>query len=246
MEIITVKAADRQIRLKEHPLVWMPTGFGIALANILEQYFKPGMKGLELGLGSGVLSILGGLKGMKMVGLDINEDAVKTASHNWELNRLDKSNYDFRLSNLFSALKPKETESFDIIWSNPPVLPGLPANNFQRNTRDEYELAGTDGRLVLDAMIRDSGKWLRPGGKMIVIATSLQSWKTTKQQMDTHWDQWDIIAEKELELTSECTPEFIDFWLRRQQEDGERRIYKKGTQWLHDLWFIEASKQRDL
>ncbi len=244
MNIIAVDVAGTNIQLKEHPLVWMPTGFGITLARVLENYFKPGMKGLELGLGSGILSILAGIKGMEMVGLDINQDAVKTASQNWEFNNLVSTRYDFRLSNLFSALKPNELGTFDIIWSNPPVLPGLPDDKFQRDTRDEYELAGTDGRLVLDAMIQESGKWLQPDGKMIVIATSLQSWEQTQSTMNQHWEKWKVIATKVLELTSECTPKFIEFWLRRQKEDGEQRIYKKDERWLHDLWFIEASNPK--
>jgi len=49
---------DLEIAIGLHPLVWAPTSFARSFAPHLAQLIEPGDRVLELGIGSGVLSIL--------------------------------------------------------------------------------------------------------------------------------------------------------------------------------------------
>ena len=56
--------------------------------ELLEQYVKPGASVLDVGCGSGILSVAALLLGAeRAVGVDIDELAVKTAVQNAELNQ---------------------------------------------------------------------------------------------------------------------------------------------------------------
>lgn len=60
----------------------------------LEKYIKPGVKMLDLGCGSGILSIISLLLGADMaVAVDIDPNAVDTAYQNAERNNVDRSKY---------------------------------------------------------------------------------------------------------------------------------------------------------
>lgn len=67
----------------------------------LEQYVRPGVKMLDLGCGSGILSIISLLLGAdKAVAVDIDPNAVDTAYQNAERNGVDRQNYTVLAGNV--------------------------------------------------------------------------------------------------------------------------------------------------
>lgn len=67
----------------------------------LEQYIKPGDKMLDLGCGSGILSIISLMLGAeKAVAVDIDPNAVDTAYENADMNDIDKANYTVLAGNV--------------------------------------------------------------------------------------------------------------------------------------------------
>ena len=238
--MITVNIAGRNISLKEHPQVWMPATFSYRLGHLLVDYLKPGMRVLELGVGSGVLSIIAGLNGCQVVGLDISPEAIALTRHNWQLNGLDEAQADFRVSDLFSSLRSEEQGSFDFIWSNTSTLPGIPTKPRHHADYEAYGFAGLDGRIVLDAMIQ-SAKWLRSGGYMITWATSRQNWAQTQQLMKAYWERSRVIASDEIPLSEYYKP-FIEVWRTQEKNDGVPRIFQKGDQWYERAYIIEGEK----
>lgn len=240
----TFEFGGRTLDLELSPRVWAPTSFAQNMAPLLADRIRPGMRVLELGLGSGVLAVLAGKLGAEVVGLDINPDAVPLARSNWLRNGLKPGGCDFRRSTLFSALGDQERHGFDLVWSNPPVLPALPVTVSMPLESHAFEVSGPKGRTVLDAMLTVSGRYLKPGGRMLVIATSLQGWGVTRRQLDTHWRTWSIVAHHQLELTDECTDEYVAWWLREGAAAKEDYITGDGDRWWHDVWFIEASGYR--
>ncbi|KOR27143.1 hypothetical protein TI05_19650, partial [Achromatium sp. WMS3] len=151
-----------EIQLQLHPLVWTPTSFANAMATHVAKVLNSGDRVLELGLGSGVLAILAAKLGASQVtGLDINKQAIIMAKNNWLQNGLNISQADFRHSDLLNALNATDAHCFDLIISNPPVLPQLDIEAIHTpSTRDEFEISGQDGRRVLDTVLSQTGQYL--------------------------------------------------------------------------------------
>lgn len=231
------------ISLNLNPQVWAPTSFAQNMASHLANWIQPGDRVLELGLGSGVLAILAAKLGARQVtGLDINPQAIELATDNWQRNGLAIENANFLRSDRLQALPDTEKGQFDLIFSNPPVLPMLAEVNQIQNTRDDFEIAGKDGRALLDTVLSQTGVYLKPNGQLLTIATSLQGWEETERLLNTYWQRWEICQTVAMALTEECTQPYIDYWQQRQQADGRQRIYRQAGVYLHDVWFLHAQQ----
>ncbi len=80
----------------------------------LEKYVRPDSTILDVGCGSGILSVAGILLGAKnAVGVDIDEMAVKTARENAELNHVSD-----RFTALHGNLTDKVSGKYDIVLAN--------------------------------------------------------------------------------------------------------------------------------
>ena len=89
--------------------------------EVLEDTVKGGEKVLDLGCGSGILSIAALLFGAKEVTVcDIFENAVKTASENIEKNHFDKSRYNAFCGNIIenAELRGNIGGGYDIVCAN--------------------------------------------------------------------------------------------------------------------------------
>lgn len=82
--------------------------------ELLEQYVRPGMNVLDVGCGSGILSVAALLLGAdKAVGVDIDELAVKTAVENAEINQVEN-----RFTGICGNLTDQVTGTYDIVVAN--------------------------------------------------------------------------------------------------------------------------------
>lgn len=113
---------------------------------------------LDMGTGSGILSIFSMKKGAsKVVSVDINDNALKCAKFNFKTNRvMDK--IELRKSNLFSKVGKQK---FDVIIFNSPQRTIKPKNIFERSFFD-YKM-GTINRFIINAK-----KFLKSGGRIYI------------------------------------------------------------------------------
>lgn len=82
--------------------------------ELLEQYVQPGMNVLDVGCGSGILSVAALLLGAdKAVGVDIDELAVKTAVENAEINHVEE-----RFTGICGNLTDQVTGTYNIVVAN--------------------------------------------------------------------------------------------------------------------------------
>lgn len=145
--------------MAEDPEVYPPSEDSILLTESLD--IRIGEKVLEIGTGSGIVSIQCALNGADVVCGDINPRAVALARRNAAANGVD---IDVRETDVYSNIEGR----FDTIVFNLPYLP----------VEDEGELAkawsgGPDGLGPLPRLLEGALEHLLPDGRVVVVVSSL-------------------------------------------------------------------------
>ncbi|AAB98930.1 TPA: methyltransferase [Methanocaldococcus jannaschii] len=158
------------IKLKLHPEVYEPAEDSILLLKNLVDVKNKDV--LEIGVGTGLISIACAKKGAKkIVGVDINPYAVKLAKENAKLNNV---NISFFESDLFENV----TGKFDVILFNPPYLPTSEDEKIDSYLNFAFD-GGKDGREILDRFIYELPNYLKKGGVVQILQSSLTGEKET-------------------------------------------------------------------
>ena len=115
---------------------------------------------LDLGCGTGVVSVFAAQQAGRVVAVDINPAAVRCARINALLNGVE-SMVKVREGDLWT---PLANERFDVIVFNPPYFSGQPRSNFERALRSD----GLSERFAADL-----GEHLTPNGCALVLLSSI-------------------------------------------------------------------------
>jgi len=134
---------------------------------------------LEIGCGCGIASLACARadEGNTVLGTDINPDAVLCSSDNAARNRI--GNASFILSDLFSAVPGR---AYDAIMFNPPYLPTSREERLTGPLNSAFD-GGLFGRAVLDQFMEGFDRYLRPGGTLLLVQSSLNDEKKTRQEL---------------------------------------------------------------
>ena len=134
---------------------------------------------LEIGCGTGIVALSAAKTHLKneVLGIDINNAAVKNARYNAEKNKI--KNIRFKRSNLFSTIKNKK---FDYILCNPPYVPTNKDEKITGSLNHAFD-GGKDGRKILDQILWMFENYLEPHGRLILIHSSLQDVEKTRQKL---------------------------------------------------------------
>jgi release factor glutamine methyltransferase len=125
---------------------------------------------LDLCTGSGALAVTSARAGADVLAVDVSRRAVLNARLNARLNRV-------RIRAVEGDLwEPVRRRRFDVILANPPYLPAPEEAKGRARAWD----AGRDGRALLDPICREAGAHLKPGGKLLLIQSSLAGAETTE------------------------------------------------------------------
>jgi release factor glutamine methyltransferase len=138
--------------------VYQPEADTYLLLDAALAEVKPGDRVLEVGTGSGIIATeLAEVTGV--IATDINPHAVFCAQ---------KKGINVVQNDLFSGIR----STFDLIIFNPPYLPTLPEDRIDDWL--EYALdGGTSGRDVILRFSEDVGRVLAPGGRILLLISSL-------------------------------------------------------------------------
>jgi methylase of polypeptide subunit release factors len=231
------------IVLKEHEQVWTPSPFGLSLARLIAEQDWTQAHVLDLASGSGILGLVALRKGAKHVtGIDLNPYASDAMAANWKANRFPPETYTFVQSDCFTTLEgdSKYYEAHDLLVCNPPPLPMKPDTDFhtRSNVGQWNEVRDAEGRLVLDAAITQGRQFLKPGGQMLLIATSKAGWRKTQRMLSEHWEKWDVVRTLDLPL-NDSHSSYIQMWKNNQEE---QRIIEKEDGLYQRVYFIKAIK----
>ena len=120
---------------------------------------------LDMGSGSGVVSIVAASKGAECIAADINPVAVRCITENALLNNFVKQITAIE-SDLFESLGNIVNGKFDIIFFNPPYYKGNPTNNFERAFK------GGPNLEVIDRFLVEAKNFLAPSGRLCLLVSS--------------------------------------------------------------------------
>ena len=138
--------------------VYAPEADTYLLLEAARAEVKPNDRVLEIGTGSGLIAAeLATVAGV--VATDINPHAVLCAR---------QRGVNVVRSDLFCGIR----STFDLIVFNPPYLPTQPEEMID----DWLEHAlngGPDGRVVIERFAKEAGRVLAPGGRILVLISSL-------------------------------------------------------------------------
>ena len=137
------------------------------LKKLKDNKHKSNLKGFEIGVGSGIISItlLKEIETLTMIGVDINDKAIELTKAN-ALKHEVNDRLCILNSNLFEKIN-KENQ-FDFIISNPPYIETKVIDSLQEDLKQhEPKLAldgGEDGLDFYRAIIEQSKSYISPEG----------------------------------------------------------------------------------
>ena len=144
-------------------MVYQPLEDSLLLMKYVDKYSKGQV--LDIGTGSGVLAVEAAKNAENVLGVDIDEKAVKYCKKNVKDKKIK-----FLKSNLFKDVKGR----FDLIVFNPPYLPK------DKDDKDIAHCGGKHGYEIVERFIRKVGDYLEPDGKILLLFSSL----TNKEKVD--------------------------------------------------------------
>ena len=158
------------------PDPWRPSEYTAFLLHTLETEVRHLVHGtvLEIGVGSGaVLAALGGLGADRLVGTDIDHDALTQAAT--LLGEVGQA-AELLVGDLWTPLAGRR---FDLIVANPPqfatIAPAYPGRP------PSWSQGGPDGRSVMNSLLRGLGRHLAPGGHAILAHNAFLGTAATAQ-----------------------------------------------------------------
>ncbi len=175
-----VEAKDNMLILEIDPASTFGTGQHNTTQlciELLEDNVKSGDNVLDLGCGSGILSIAALLLGAENATIvDIFENAVKTASENIIQNNFDKSRFKSFCGNVIEDLKLREKigTGYDIITANIVADVIIPMSGFLKSFVKE------DGKIIISGIIAnrlpDVKSALEENGIKIIEIKEKEDW----------------------------------------------------------------------
>jgi release factor glutamine methyltransferase len=170
---------DRSMRVVVVPGVFRPRSDSWMLTESLGDLAPArGAEALDLCTGSGVIAIAAARLGARTTAVDVSRRSLLTVRLNALLNGVASRVRAVR-GDLFA---PLGNRTFHLIASNPPYVPSPDTTLPVRGASRAWD-GGPDGRLVLDRICAEAPARLRPGGRLLLVHSSLCGTDTTLDRL---------------------------------------------------------------
>ncbi len=189
--MVEIEYRKARVSLGDSDCVYEPAEDSFLLADAALEDAEPGMRILEVGTGSGFVSavLLANLKDIYLLAIEINPHAARCARANGvEVIRTD----------LFRGIKPEKPENrFDLILFNPPYLPTSKEEKVPGWLNYAFD-GGISGRETLDRFLDEVRDYLKPGGKILVLISSITGLEAVREKIKGMGFKVDIIERKKV------------------------------------------------
>ena len=159
--------------------IYEPHEDSFLMLRVSATFFRPGLRVLDIGTGSGILAIEAVKRGCQVMAVDINKEAEKAlrARVGRVKPKLKSSFIHFVHSDLFSKVKGK----FDLIVFNPPYLPSSSylSSKIEGKAEDEIDMVrtavegGKYGYEVIVKFLTQAKNFLDKDGATLILFSSL-------------------------------------------------------------------------
>jgi release factor glutamine methyltransferase len=156
----SMKFFHGNIELEVKESIYYPREDSELLAGVIETMDIAGRSVLEVGCGSGLISIVAAKMGANVAAADVNPEAVRITEKNAEANKVSLNVFT---SDLFENVNGK----FDLIIFNPPYLP------VEEGETDLTYAGGASGREVIERFIGEVENHLNKDGFVLLLISSL-------------------------------------------------------------------------
>lgn len=170
----------------KHPEVYEPAEDTFLLVENLDIKRKDEV--LEIGTGTGLITIIAAQNSRRVVATDINEHAIKCALKNTIANRT--YNVELREGNLF---EPVAGEKFDLILFNTPYLPTDEDEKIDGELNAAFD-GGLEGRETIDQFIEQVKDYLKEEGRVQLVQSSLSDNDKTISKLEESGFDTEITA----------------------------------------------------
>ena len=186
--MVEIEYKNARVKLGESDLVYEPAEDSFLLADAALEEAEPGMRVLEVGTGSGFVSAVlrANFKNIRVIATEINPHAALCARKNGvEVIRTD----------LFRGIKPRSPEArFDMVFFNPPYLPTSEEEKVPGWLNYAFD-GGASGRETLDRFFDEVKDFLKPGGRIMVLISSITGVEAVQEKMEGLGFGVDIVKE---------------------------------------------------
>jgi release factor glutamine methyltransferase len=146
------------------------------LARVLRDEIRPGSDVLDLCTGTGALALTAAEEGARATAVDVSRRAAFNVRLNAVINRL-------RVHSLRGDLfSPVAGRRFDVIVTNPPYVPAPEEQLPERGIERAWQ-AGLDGRVLIDRICSEAAEYLKPGGAILVVHSSINREQETVERL---------------------------------------------------------------
>ena len=153
---------DASIEIDVLPEVYNPSDDSFLLLKVVDGVTS-GKSLIEMGPGTGLLSIHAAKLGARVTAADINPHAVECTIRNADRNGV-------RIDVIGSDLFEKVQGNYDVIVFNPPYLPGSASST---SWIERAWSGGDEGSEVAIRFLSEAWKHLSPGGSIFMILSSV-------------------------------------------------------------------------
>jgi release factor glutamine methyltransferase len=189
--MVEIKYGKSRVKLGDKDYVYEPAEDSFLIADAGLKEAEPGMRILEVGTGSGFVSAVlqANIKGIYLVATEINPHAASCARANCvEVIRTD----------LFRGIRPEKPENrFDLILFNPPYLPTSKDEKVPGWLNYAFD-GGLSGRETLDRFLDEVKDYLKPGGKILVLISSITGLENVREKMKCLGFKVDIVEREKV------------------------------------------------
>lgn len=208
------------------PGVYRPQDDTWLLAEALDEAgIRPGADVLDVGCGTGALSIAAARLGPRSItAVDVSRRAVWAARVNTARNGVRA---DIRHGDAFALVAGR---TFDLILANPPYVPGRAE---RPRGRDRAWDAGLDGRVQLDRLCVNAPLLLAPGGTLLVVHSGLCDEEKTLRQLRGGGLKATVVARADIPfgpVMRERRDELVELGLVTPDQTTEELVVIRGDQ----------------